>query len=333
MRATPLLAPLVALPLLVGCSETSINAGYGSMDPPNPPDLEVPTRVDRTVQVTVPSVDVLFVIDNSCSMEEEQAALAQNFAFFIDYFLGSDLDYHVGVLSTGWDDAADRGKLRQAGTYRWIDESVTDPETVFRTMSIMGTGGPSEEKGRAQVYGAIELLGEHTNKGFYRDDAALAVVVVSDEDDASGNSPIGKGAFVSWLRDLKEDPSQVSFSSIVGTDACPDIAHGTDYLDVTAAVGGIDFPICNRDWSQVLEDLGVQAAGLKREFYLSEVPVDGTLSVWIQDGDDKTPYDFGIDYVYSRSRNSVVFIDFVPEPLTEIYVSYQPLAASQASDD
>lgn len=335
MRGSPLLAvPLVALPLLVGCSETSINAWPGLNDPPNPPNLEVSTRVDRTVQVTVPAVDVLFVVDDSCSMSEEQNALATNFDSFINYFIGSGLDYHVGVLSTGWDDAADRGRLKQYGDHRWIDESVSNPEAVFREMSIMGTSGPSDEKGRAQVYGAIELLGDRTNAGFYRDDAALAVVVVSDEDDASGSSPVGLGAFIDWLDDLKDDPSQVSFSSIVGPrGGCSTAAEGSDYLQVTREIGGIEFPICNDDWSRVLEDLGVQAAGLRREFYLSEVPVDGSIAVWVETDGDAEPKHETTDWDYSRTRNSIYFHSFVPDPLSEVFVSYEPLSASQAASD
>jgi hypothetical protein len=323
---------LLALPLFMACNETSLNAWSGLDDPPNPPDLEVQTRVDRTVQVTVPAVDVLFVVDNSCSMSEEQSALASNFNSFINYFVGSGLDYHVGVVSTGWDDAADRGKLRQGEGVKWIDETVAEPVRIFQKMSIMGTGGPSAEKGRAQVYGAIELLGDHTNAGFYREDAALAVVVISDEDDRSGTAPITLNGFVNWLGALKEDPEQVSFSSIVGpAGGCSTAAEGTDYLEVTRRIGGIEFGICNSDWSGVLEDLGVQAAGLKREFYLSEVPVEGTVEVWVMDADG-VEVEIG-EWVYTRSRNSIRFVEFVPTPLSEVFIAYEPLAASQNNDD
>ena len=66
------------------------------------------------MQVTVPSVDVLWVIDNSCSMTEEQQALTDNFNKFVQYFVGSGLDYHIGVVSTNWDNESGdhRGKLR-----------------------------------------------------------------------------------------------------------------------------------------------------------------------------------------------------------------------------
>ena len=43
-------------------------------------------QVDRIVQVTVPKVDVLWCVDNSSSMEDEQSALVQAFPVFADWF-------------------------------------------------------------------------------------------------------------------------------------------------------------------------------------------------------------------------------------------------------
>lgn len=55
--------------------------------------------------VTVPAAtptpaDILFVIDNSGSMAEEQANLARNFEFFINQIAGSGLDYRIALVST-----------------------------------------------------------------------------------------------------------------------------------------------------------------------------------------------------------------------------------------
>ena len=63
-------------------------------------------------------LDILWVIDNSCSMTEEQQALSQNFASFVQYFVGSGLDYHIGVVSTDWDNLA--GDHHDAGRYECL---------------------------------------------------------------------------------------------------------------------------------------------------------------------------------------------------------------------
>jgi hypothetical protein len=52
------------------------------------------------------TVDVLLVVDNSCSMIEEQAKLATNFDSFIEYFDGADVSWQIGVVTTDTDDEA-----------------------------------------------------------------------------------------------------------------------------------------------------------------------------------------------------------------------------------
>lgn len=46
------------------------------------------------------TVDILMVVDNSCSMVEEQDKLATNFQAFIDAFEGVDVDWQIGVVTT-----------------------------------------------------------------------------------------------------------------------------------------------------------------------------------------------------------------------------------------
>ncbi|HJN74368.1 MAG TPA: lamin tail domain-containing protein [Myxococcota bacterium] len=56
-------------------------------------------------------VDVLLVVDNSCSMIEEQVKLATNFGAFIQYFDGVDVDYQLAVITTDTVQDEFRGKF------------------------------------------------------------------------------------------------------------------------------------------------------------------------------------------------------------------------------
>lgn len=59
------------------------------------------SEVDRTIPALTPSpADILFVIDNSGSMADEQENLARNFDAFIDVLAGSAGDYHIAVVTT-----------------------------------------------------------------------------------------------------------------------------------------------------------------------------------------------------------------------------------------
>lgn len=297
---------------------------------PNPPDLNPPTQVDVIRQVVTPEVDVLFVVDNSCSMAEEQTKLRDNFPIFMEFFLDSGLDWHIGITTT--DTVADRGHLERRAGYRYLDPSVSDPIGIFSQMANLGTNGSPDERGRRAAWLALtDPAKSGQNNGFYRDDASLHIIVVSDEPDYSANQPT-RNEFINFLTTLKEDPEMVTFSSIVGPrNGCTTAEPGTDYLAITDAVGGIAYSICESDWQPVLEQLGLQAAGLKREYFLSEVPVADTLEVTVVDGE--YTYDGALDacdpstgctftFTYNPIRNSIFLTDFVPNPLADVEIRY-----------
>lgn len=329
--------------LTVGaCQEYNITDGNQVAGAANPAPVEPPVRTDRIIQVTTPSVDVLWVVDDSCSMLEEQSGIATNAPAFMDYFIGSGLDWHVGVVSTDMSANSKSGKLQSAGGYTYLDEDTPNPVDLFGQMARLGTNGSATEKGRQAAYHAIETLGDSNNAGFYRDEASLAVVVISDEQDQTTNNP-SLQEFISWLSNLKPDLDQVSFSSIVcleastiygqncGTGAFANMTVGTDYIAVTDAVGGVKWDIRDTDWTTVLNELGMQAAGLKREFFLGDIPVPDTIRVTVVEpadaGGEVRNFVVDDDFVYSETRNSIQFRTYVPLPLSEVFIEYELLAA------
>src|SRR5687767_5682802 len=63
-----------------------------------PPKPEVETQQSRQIDQ---KLDLLFVIDNSGSMEQEQASLARNFPLFMRELTNAGLpDLHLGIVST-----------------------------------------------------------------------------------------------------------------------------------------------------------------------------------------------------------------------------------------
>ena len=184
---------------------------------------------DKLLQTTVPSMDILFVVDNSCSMDVEQTALGTNFPAMLQWFLGSGLDYHIGVVSTDMNDPLQAGRLRSVSGARWVDPHTKSPEAVFGSMVQMGTTGYWIEQGRAAAYTAIELLAGTDNAGFVRPDAGMHITVVSDENDSSGDAPFGRDEFIDFLSTFRWSQRLVSFSSIVGpVTGCADIGSARD---------------------------------------------------------------------------------------------------------
>lgn len=143
-------------------------------------------------------VDILFVVDNSGSMREEQEKLARNFQSFIEELIKSDIsDFQIGVITTDMDDPAQSGKLQSgAGSPKIINRnqlSSTDVIKAFAENVKVGITGTSYEKPLDAIRAALSpqhLADPKSNKGFLRDGAMLAIVLLTDEDDCSHNGNI-----------------------------------------------------------------------------------------------------------------------------------------------
>ncbi|MCA9717271.1 MAG: hypothetical protein H6713_25530 [Myxococcales bacterium] len=150
-------------------------------------------------------VDLLFVIDDSGSMEEEQDKLT---AAFPDFMITADaelikdkgVDYRVGVISVdmvGPSGQNLRGRLQHAADRlacddvppgRWIEAGpLGDVATQFKCVASMAGGAGLEmplEALRASLTDRVHDA-EAYNAGFLRDDALLVVMLITDEDDQS----------------------------------------------------------------------------------------------------------------------------------------------------
>lgn len=307
---------------LVGCNGDYTfreEVGHAVMPMSRP---EEPTiHEDRVRQVGVPAVDVLWVVDNSCSMWEEQKAVAANYPSLVEHFVASELDYHVGVVSTDMRDPGHRGRLRQVRGHRFITPDTPDAAGLFADMVRVGINGHWDEQGLEAAYTAIDVEAQRYNVGFLRPDAVLHVIVISDENDYSPWTP---AEFASWLQTSKWTSGIVSFSSIVGLNGdCPTaVEPGTDYLDVTYRVGGVVRSICSQDWSEVLRAMGQEVVLPSSEFFLSQLPVDETVEVEVESGEALLRFDRGEDWVYDARRNSIRFLEYVPDPRAMVVIRY-----------
>lgn len=176
---------------------------------------EIPVVAER-------DVDILFVIDDSDSMGEEQQSLADNFPRFIgklEGIQGGLPNVHIGIVSTTLfahpdipackQADSDEGALKFAfdsenplcsdGSVsldgQFIKDVVVNEETgerqqnyqgeladVFSCMAKLGVGGCGFEMPLESMRKALQ---SDANEGFLRQDAFLAVIIIADEDDCS----------------------------------------------------------------------------------------------------------------------------------------------------
>lgn len=267
-----LVAVAAALTTAASCAETASPRDPGPAISSSVVRLEIPLAAS-------PRLDLLFVIDNSPAMAPQRAKLLDNYRRFIavlETIPGGLPDVHIGVITTdvgsrgAYDGAAgpvigtgpgsctsdgDRGNLRRipsvSGSFlsdigradgtrvRNYTGSLAD---AFAELADVGTDGctyarPLEAMRRA-------LNGNVANTGFFRTDAYLAVVVLTNDDDCSFANAVFTGGeldrsrcttndgglvlvdqYVAFLKSIKPDSNKVfalgAFAS-PGAPACAD---------------------------------------------------------------------------------------------------------------
>jgi hypothetical protein len=347
-RVAPVALCLILPALLVGCSETQLVTIYEQPSIVGQPDALGATQwEDEFQQRTIAASDILFAIDDSCSMSDEQESLANNFDAFISNFVGTNLDYHIGVTRaalSGGNNPFDPGNPDEWGYLdsasdgaRWLSGDTPDIVTEFNDMANVGTNGGDCEMALQATFSALQVQAAPGgyNEGFYRDDAHLTLVLLSDENDHGFEQPppplggcngIRPDEYSDWLLGLKgpNDRDKISFTAIVGGDnGCGNSDSGADpapnYMEVVDRVDGNFLSICDADWSTFLTELGLEASGLKRSFQLRRIPVESTLVLTI----DGVEPDASV-WSYDRPSNSIDFpIEHVPAELAIVRVEYE----------
>jgi hypothetical protein len=215
-------------------------------------------------------VDLLFVIDDSGSMADEQINLVNSFPSFINSIqteLADTKGYHVGVITsdpylynetgcntlgslvtqTGGVDSSNAVCSPYASGYRWMNET-DDLTTKFQCAAQVGTGGSGNEQPMEALGWAISdsyNAAGGCNEGFLRDDALLVVVIITDEEDdheveaclqnpqtGSAGEPMNwYDAVVGVKSGLETNVVVLSLVGPTGNNACPALDK---------CVGGID---------------------------------------------------------------------------------------------
>lgn len=242
----------------------------GGGDSPKPGITDVDAGIELPEQVRG-MLDVLFMIDNSGSMRKPQALLRRAFPAFeaaIRNPQGVLPSLHIGVVSSdlgagdyggstpcGRPDG-DMGKLRvrdgcgiQPGSPPFIISLKIKPgdggtgtmtnfagslSDVFSCVADLGDSGCGFEH---QLESVRRALAGSTESGFLRADAALAIILLTDEDDCS--APADSDLF----KDRQFDGQQMSLRcSLVGHECNgsppPNVPFETSIANCTAAADG-----------------------------------------------------------------------------------------------
>lgn len=262
---------------------------------------------DQFTQGDPAPVDILFVIDNSCSMGPNQVELSDNFNIFINTFAASQVDYRIAFITT--DSPYFVGDV--------ITRQTPDPvaEAMAQINSI-GTSGSGSEKGMDNSKESLTSPGDASpGEQFFREGALLVVIYISDEDDSSTTSPTEMSNF---LKGLKASDSLVIAHAVAGDvpGGCTgngNAQSGKDYYSLVTKMGGTFLSICDEDWGTPMEQLANDSTG-PTALYISGDPIPDTIEVFVEGN-------MYHDWVYDSSENLIYFTVY-PAEGSSIVVSY-----------
>jgi hypothetical protein len=349
-----------ALTSTAGCGSKSFNVA-------NEEDFFQQSSTVKSVPV-----DILWVVDNSGSMETSQQNVANNVASFIDKFTQKNFDYQIAVTTTdaykglathgndptialfrdgerdyyptdGINDATSSG-------YHVITPSTPNLKDVFKTNVLQGIYGGGDERSFQSMEAAL-LNTSNRNRPFPRPGAFLVVIILTDEEDFSwdGTANIqmqADGVTPNLITDSRLHPisrytdlldtvtgstaTQKNYmvnAIAIFSEACrAQLATGFSgrriaerHAQLVDATGGIKASLCD-DFSGILSNLSDSILEFSTKFYLSRVPLAGTLEIYV---DGVLVPESG--YTYNPDDNSVTFqSQYIPAQDADIRVRFTP---------
>ena len=234
----------------------------------------------------MPQLDLIFVIDSSGSMEDEQRTLSENLSDFFDQFLLPELniDYNIAVIDTELGD----GQTLEGGNFlcrecnfsNSREASISQTKSILKSRVKVGASG-GKEYSFQPVY---DLKG--IAPYFFRKNAVLAVFFLTDEDDqdyrgryqnydadGSGNTHAPR-QFINFLKNnLNKDVTQQVLLYMGLNDGASERKYGGSCSSGTEPIGmrellsiarteGIPYAgeldLCDGDWADDLKDFGQQ---------------------------------------------------------------------------
>lgn len=284
-------------------TRTATQSGAGAYAGEFSDTFEVPTD---------PPSDILFFVDQSCSMDDDARALGDNFSTFISALSSFTTDWHILVAND--DDGCNNSGV--------LTSSTSSYASRFETAVAAG-GGSWTEAGLTVTSRAVDLTDSgDCNDNFLRSSAMLHIIMVSDEPEQSFRA---WDTYVTEVVAKKGDPSLVKFSAVAGPSpsGCSDrdnsAEYGSGYYEAVNYTSGVFLSICD-DWGANVEALA-DASITVSTFTLTHTPAPTTIVVYVNGAVQSGGWN------YDSGTNSVVFDPaFVPGEGDTVQVDYSAIA-------
>ena len=241
---------------------------------PSGNDLKATVTIKDTVSesftqaAVMNQIDILWVVDNSSSMQDEQTSLANNFEDFITDFVDVEvIDFRIAIITT-------ESHINRVGpndlTLGVAQNDKQDFIDLFKEKIAVGITGLGNERGFTFTKKFLKLY----KTSWVRNGAYLVIIYVSDENDHSVT--LSDNSVSHWVRAFAEESgtpqSLLKIYSIINT-VSTSTGFGERYKLASQMAGGLVGDISG-DFATVLEDFSDNIMRLARSFALSFEPED-----------------------------------------------------------
>lgn len=207
------------------------------------------------------SVDILFALDTSGSMDEELGFLADKFSLFISEIKKFGIDANIVII---YDKSPEMDAISTQFKQHKAEVFSNDALCVIR-----------------------DFFGNSSAMSMLRSGVPLEVFVVTDDNAGGRKIKMPSGGGMPTIPDQNECKAQAfqppadkktSFSGIIGlkagknTDTCDIAAVGEEYKTMAPQYGGSIYDLCTQDWGALVKDMADDLGQRIRKFKLKDVP-------------------------------------------------------------
>ncbi|MEL6342910.1 MAG: choice-of-anchor D domain-containing protein [Myxococcota bacterium] len=264
---------------------------------------------DRWIGPESPPSDIVFLVDQSCSMDENTEKLNDNFDAFINELGRYSDNWQIMIVND--DDACSRTDI--------LTPITPDFEEIFRDQSLKGGGRKTEELLSLADLALAKSIPGQCNEGFLRPLSLTHIIFVSDEPD---NSDESWDLYYNRIEAQIPDDGELRISAIVGDvpDGCVLDGEvnepGFGYVEASAAAGGLFLSICS-DWASDANLARLAETSVVQDVYLlTHDALESTIVVTVN----------GVavaeGWAYDIIRNAVIFVESPPTVGDEIVITY-----------
>jgi len=258
------------------------------------PDVDV--WVDSFIQVgAYEDIDILWVIDGSCSMVAHEPALMDGIDHMINN-LPPDVNWRLKMITAG-----DGSRIAQSTTFPLTrGDTVSDAVNMYNQLPYDGS-----EAGFSAVQNY--MMFDTYAKTWMRPTAALLVVFVTDEKE---QSTLTSTEFINWYGLQRPSVYLAFIGHVYPSDSiCSYIPNstmvGVKYMDAVNFFAGNIIDICEEDWSSGVDE-ATQNIKPYEEYELQHIPYEDTIVVF----EDGLPMEKSL-WSYDSATN-IVYFNVIP---------------------